>query len=143
GMGLLQRGNGVSLGGNPEAVGTVRPGMDQHRAGGNVSGSAGGAGRDSDGALVAFGKESAFPHGSSKRQELREGDVVLVDAGCRVEGYVSDVTRTIVYGIPTQRQRDVWEVEKRAQRAAFEAAQPGATCESVDAAAGPVLTAAA
>jgi len=137
---LLQRANAITLRAIDEAARTLRPGMSQHELAANVSAATAALGGETDGALVAFGKESAFPHGSSKRQELREGDVVLVDAGCRVQGYVSDVTRTIVYGTPTQRQRDVWEVEKRAQRAAFEAAQPGATCESVDGAARRVIT---
>jgi Xaa-Pro dipeptidase len=136
---LLQRANAITLRAVDEAVRTLRPGMSQHELAADVSAATAALGGESDGALVAFGKESAFPHGSSRRQELREGDVVLVDAGCRVQGYVSDVTRTIVYGTPTQRQRDVWDVEKRAQRAAFEAAQPGATCESVDAAARRVI----
>ena len=66
----------------------------------------------------------------------------LIDAGCTVDGYTSDITRTTVFGKPTQRMRDVWEIEKRAQSAAFAAAQIGATCESVDAAARKVITAA-
>src|SRR5437764_13229348 len=78
-----------------------------------------------DGALVIFGKYTAFPHGSIQPQKLRPGDVVLVDAGCTVDGYTSDITRTTVFGKPTQRQRDVWEIEKRAQSAALVAAQVG------------------
>ena len=65
---------------------------------------------------------------------------MLIDGGCTVEGYQSDITRTTVFGKPTQRQRDVWDLEKRAQSAAFAAAQVGATCESVDAAARKVIT---
>jgi Xaa-Pro dipeptidase len=65
---------------------------------------------------------------------------VLIDGGCEVEGYASDITRTTVLGKPSQRQTDVWDVEKRAQTAAFNAAQVGATCESVDAAARKVIT---
>jgi Xaa-Pro dipeptidase len=137
---ILQRANAITLRAIDEALRLLRPDMSQHELAANVSAATAALGGESDGALVAFGRESAFPHGSSKRQALREGDVVLVDAGCRVQGYVSDVTRTIIYGTPTQRQRDVWEVEKRAQRAAFEAAQPGATCESVDAAARHLIT---
>jgi Xaa-Pro dipeptidase len=93
-----------------------------------------------DGALVIFGKYSAFPHGSIQPQKLREGDVVLIDAGCQLEGYVSDITRTSVFGKPTQRMRDVWDVEKHAQDAAFKAATVGATCGSVDDAARKVIT---
>jgi Xaa-Pro dipeptidase len=137
---LLARANAITVRAIDAAMRTLRPGMSQHELAANVSAATTALGGDDDGALVAFGKESAFPHGSSKPQQLREGDVVLVDAGCRMQGYLSDVTRTIVYGTPTERQRDVWDVEKRAQRAAFEAAQPGATCEAVDGAARRVIT---
>ncbi len=85
--------------------------------------------------LVAFGPSSAFPHGSRKPQQLREGDVVLVDTGCSVEGYQSDVTRTVVFGRPSDRQRQVWETVKKAQEAALRAARPGLAAAEVDAAA--------
>ena len=87
-----------------------------------------------------FGEGTAYPHGSDQDARLREGDVVLMDGGCTVEGYHSDISRTIVFGEPTQRHRDVWELEKAAQAAAFAAAQVGAPCEAVDAAARKVIT---
>jgi Xaa-Pro dipeptidase len=90
--------------------------------------------------MVIFGKYTAYPHGSSQPQRLREGDMVLVDDGCTVEGYQSDITRTTVFGKPTPRQRQIWDLERRAQDAAFRAARPGGTCESVDAAARRVIT---
>ena len=65
-----------------------------------------------------------------------------MDGGCSVESYSSDISRTVVFGQPTRKQRDVWELEKRAQQAAFEAAKPGATHEAVDAAARGVIEAA-
>jgi Xaa-Pro dipeptidase len=91
------------------------------------------------GALVLFGEYSALPHGTVTAQRLREGDIVLIDGGCDVLGYKSDITRTTVFGKPTDRQRKVWEVEKRAQAAALKAARPGAACEDVDAAARKVI----
>jgi Xaa-Pro dipeptidase len=87
-----------------------------------------------------FGASSAYPHGSKKLEYLREGDVVLMDGSCTVEGYYSDISRTLVFGQPTQRQRDVWNLEKEAQAAAFAAAQLGVPCEQVDAAARKVIT---
>jgi Xaa-Pro dipeptidase len=87
-----------------------------------------------------FGEGTAYPHGSDQDARLKEGDVVLMDGGCTVEGYHSDISRTIVFGEPSQRQRDVWELEKAAQAAAFAAAQVGAPCEAVDAAARKVIT---
>ncbi|HEY3105081.1 MAG TPA: Xaa-Pro peptidase family protein [Pyrinomonadaceae bacterium] len=92
------------------------------------------------GIFCSFGKYTAFPHGSSTPQTLEEGDVVLMDGGCSVEGYQSDITRTFVFGKPTQRQRDIWNLERKAQDAGFAAAQIGAPCEAVDAAARKVIT---
>jgi Xaa-Pro dipeptidase len=87
-----------------------------------------------------FGEWTAFPHGSKEPAYLKEGDVVLMDGWCTVEEYHSDISRTIVFGEPTQRQRDVWNLEKEAQAAAFAAAQVGVPCEEVDAAARKVIT---
>jgi Xaa-Pro dipeptidase len=86
-----------------------------------------------------FGESTALPHGSIQPRDLREGDVVLMDGGCNVEGYRSDISRTIVFGKPTQRHRDIWELEKKAQAAAFDAAQVRAACEDVDGAARKVI----
>jgi Xaa-Pro dipeptidase len=71
---------------------------------------------------------------------LRAGDLVLIDDGVSVEGYQSDITRTVIFGKPTDRQKYVWDLERKAQDAALAAAQVGATCESVDAAARNVIT---
>jgi len=87
-----------------------------------------------------FGKSTAFPHGSKEPSRLQEGDVILMDSVCSVEGYHSDISRTIVFGRPTQRHRDIWQLEHEAQAAAFRAAQVGAPCEEVDAAARKVIT---
>jgi Xaa-Pro dipeptidase len=86
-----------------------------------------------------FGEATALPHGSVKPRNLRAGDVVLMDGGCSVEGYRSDISRTVVFGEPTKRQIDVWNLEKEAQAAAFKAARPGIACEDVDAAARKVI----
>ena len=94
----------------------------------------------SGGVMVNFGKYSAFPHGSTLLQNLRNGDIIIMDGGCSVEGYRSDITRTLVFGDPSDRQREIWNIERKAQDAAFAAAQVGATCESVDAAARKVIT---
>jgi len=91
---------------------------------------------------VQFGEATAYPHGVPYPQTLADGDMVLIDTGCYVEGYRSDITRTYVFGTPTARQREIWELEKRAQQAAFDAAVLGAPCEAVDAAARGVIAAA-
>jgi len=86
-----------------------------------------------------FGPNTAFPHGSMVVRNLQKGDTVLVDGGCSVEGYRSDITRTVFFGQPTDKQRKVWEVVRKAQAAALKAVKPGATCESVDRAARRVI----
>ncbi|PZX19872.1 Xaa-Pro dipeptidase [Palleronia aestuarii] len=85
--------------------------------------------------LVLFGEASAYPHGVDYPQTLEDGDMVLIDAGGFVNGYRSDITRSYVFGSPSPRQRNVWELERTAQRAGFEAAVPGAPCGDVDRAA--------
>jgi Xaa-Pro dipeptidase len=89
--------------------------------------------------IVQFGRSTAFPHGLPGDDVLREGDTVLIDTGCAVRGYNSDITRTYIFGAPTDEQRRVWDVEKEAQQAAFDSVRPGVTCEEVDFAARRVL----
>ena len=137
---LMQRANDITLQAIGSSFKTMKEGMTNQELSANVAAATRKLGGNADGALVIFGKYTAFPHGSVQPQKLREGDVVLIDAGCTVEGYTSDITRTTVFGKPTQRMRDVWETEKKAQNAAFAAAKVGATCESVDAAARKVIT---
>ena len=85
--------------------------------------------------IVLFGPATAFPHGVKDPQILKTGDMVLIDTGCQVEGYISDITRTYVFGEPNARQRMVWNAEKAAQAAALAAAQLGVPCKEVDIAA--------
>jgi Xaa-Pro dipeptidase len=92
-----------------------------------------GARRGSNFCIVLFGGDTAFPHGVDAPKTLESNDMVLIDTGCRLHGYCSDITRTYVFGTADRRQREVWEHEKQAQRCAFEAAQIGRTVESVDA----------
>ena len=88
---------------------------------------------------VQVGKYSALPHGSATPQVVSEGSILLMDGGCKVEGYSSDISRTFVLGKATQRMKDVFEIEHRAQSAALAAARPGLACEVVDAAARKVI----
>ena len=89
--------------------------------------------------IVQFGRSTAFPHGLPGESRLAEGDVVLIDTGCTIEGYHSDITRTYVFGQANAEQRAMWDLEKEAQQAAFDAVKPGVPCEAVDAAARAVL----
>jgi Xaa-Pro dipeptidase len=139
-LALMQKANDITLAAIGTTIKELKPGMTNGQVASAFSATTRKLGGVSDGALVIFGKYTAFPHGSVQPQSLREGDVVLIDAGCTVEGYTADVTRTTVLGKPTARQRQVWDLEKKAQTAAFAAAQVGATCDAVDAAARKVIT---
>ncbi len=89
---------------------------------------------------VQVGRYSALPHGSATPQTIREGTILLIDGGCKVEGYSSDLSRTFVLGKPTPRMVEVFDIELRAQSAALNAARPGVPCEAVDAAARKVIS---
>ena len=91
------------------------------------------------GASVQTGEYSALPHGSITPQVIREGTILLIDGGCEVEGYQSDISRTFVLGRPTDKMRRLFDIELRAQTAAFERAAPGVPAEEVDAAARRVI----
>ena len=136
---LMQRANDITIAAYKAALATLHEGMPQQELSANISAAYRALGANGD-AMIIFGKYTAFPHGSVQPQILREGDMVLVDDGCSVDGYQSDITRTTVFGKPTARQREVWNIERKAQDAALAAAKPGATCESVDAAARKVIT---
>ncbi len=94
------------------------------------------------GGLVQFGPSSALPHGGPGDRKLAAGDVVLIDAGCRVRGYTSDVTRTVSFGKPSDEVRRTYDIVDRAQRAGIEALRAGTSGAEVDAAARKVIEAA-
>ena len=90
-------------------------------------------GGKTDGGLILLGEAAAYPHGSGKPQHVRKGEVVLLDCGCEVHGYQSDISRTYVYGAaPSAEQRKVWEQMRRGQDIAMAAAKVGAPAGSVD-----------
>jgi Xaa-Pro aminopeptidase len=91
------------------------------------------------GASVQVGEYTALPHGSITPQAIREGTIIMIDDGCTVQGYQSDITRTLVLGKPTAKMQSVFDIVKRAQTAALAAAKPGVPLESIDAAARKVV----
>jgi Xaa-Pro dipeptidase len=91
------------------------------------------------GALVLVGADTALPHGSVRPQVVREGTIILIDGGCGVEDYRSDISRTFVLGKPTDKMRKIFDIELRAQTRALQAARPGVECQAVDAAARKVI----
>ncbi len=82
--------------------------------------------------MALFGEASAYPHGTQQPQEIRKGEIVLMDCGCAVEGYKSDISRTFVFGRPTKRQREVWQTVRKGQQIAFETATLGRPAGAVD-----------
>jgi len=136
---LMQKANDLTIVAYRATWATMRDGMPQDEFTNNCATAFRNLGVQG-GVFCSFGKYTAFPHGSSTPQTLEEGDVVLMDGGCSVEGYQSDITRTFVFGKPTQRQRDIWDLERKSQDAGFAAAKIGAPCEAVDAAARKVIT---
>ena len=91
-------------------------------------------------ASVQVGEYSSLPHGSATPQVIREGTIVMVDDGCTVEGYQSDITRTFVLGKPSEKMRKVFDIVHQAQTAALKSARPGVECQAVDAAARKVIS---
>jgi Xaa-Pro dipeptidase len=135
---LMQKANDITIEAYKVAVSMLTEGMSQGEFSDIVSRAHSKLGA-SGGAFASFGAPSAFPHGSSTPQELKKGDIVLMDGGCKVGGYSSDISRTVVFGEPTKRQREIWELEKKAQAAGFDAAKLGDPCENVDIASRKVI----
>ena len=136
---LIRLANRITLKAYEIALKSLREGMTHFELGQKIAAAHRELGAPG-GALILFGAWSASPHGTVTPQKLKEGDIVLVDGGCSLLGYQSDITRTTVFGKPTEKQLKVWEIVKRAQAAALKAARPGVACEAVDAAARKVIT---
>ena len=138
-LALMQIANDITIVAYKATRDSMTEGMTQGEFAGNCAAAFRALGT-SGGIFVSFGKYTAFPHGSSTPQRLKEGDVVLMDGGCSIEGYQSDITRTFVFGKATDRQRQIWDLERKSQDAGFAAAKVGAPCEAVDTAARKVIT---
>ncbi|PZU89473.1 MAG: X-Pro dipeptidase [Shinella sp.] len=138
---IIQYAMNLTLDVHKRAHGILKPGIrasevvrfidDEHRARGAEGGSSF--------CIVSFGEATSLPHGADGDQVLKSGDVVLVDTGCRIDGYHSDLTRTYMLDEPTREFARIWTMEREAQQAVFEAAKIGAPCESLDDAARAVL----
>jgi Xaa-Pro dipeptidase len=89
---------------------------------------------------VSIAANSSSPHGSTEAQTVREGSIIMLDDGCLVQGYTSDITRTFVLGTPTDKMKKVFDIVHRAQTAALQTARSGVPCESVDAAARKLIS---
>jgi Xaa-Pro dipeptidase len=138
---LMQIANDITWAAIQHGVTQLKEGMSQHELSSVIMQAQRELGGDPDFALCLFGKDAAFPHGTKSPSKLKKGEIVLMDCGCRVHGYSSDITRTIVFGAePTARQLSIWNLEKEAQAAGFAAAKNGSPCGDIDAAARKVIT---
>jgi Xaa-Pro dipeptidase len=138
-LALMRRACAITVAAHRAVFASLREGMSQGEAA-RLSTEAHRRLGMAGGALVLFGPDAAFPHGTEHPRPLQKGDAVLIDGGGRLHGYSSDITRTAVFGAPpTDRQRRLWEVVRRAQDAAFRAARPGVECQALDAAARTVI----
>jgi Xaa-Pro dipeptidase len=131
---LMQHANTITLAAMREARAAVRPGMTANDIAVLIEKATVRMGAESDFALVLLNEASAYPHGSRSPQSVHEGSVVLMDCGCIVEGYQSDISRTFVYGEPTPRQRKVWDTIRRGQHMVLGAAKIGTPVSALDAA---------
>jgi len=131
---LMQVANDITAQVYRQAQKQLREGMSEKELGAIISGLYGEFGVSGD-ALVLFGEASAYPHGLTREVLLKAGDNVLIDGGCQVEGYGSDITRTMAFGEPSAKMKSVWEIVRGAQDAALKTAKPGVPAEKVDAAA--------
>jgi Xaa-Pro dipeptidase len=131
--------NSVTLQAYEAAWKSMREGMTQHEFSALVSSAYQKLGFPGF-VSVQVGEYTALPHGSVTPQVIREGTIVLIDDGCTVEHYQSDISRSFVLGKPTDKMKRVFDIVHRAQSAALAAARPGVACDAVDAAARKVIT---
>jgi Xaa-Pro dipeptidase len=135
---LMQIANDATLAVYKAVYESLRPGMTQENAGELIAQAYARVGFRGE-ASVEVGVYSALPHGSLTPQTISEGTIVVLDDGCAVEGYNSDITRTFVLGKPSDKMRRVFDLVHTAQQSALRAAKPGVRCEVVDAAARKVV----
>ena len=139
-LALMRRANEITVAAHRAVFASLKEGMTQEQVG-DLSEAAFQRLGMAGGSLVLFGKDAAYPHGTTNPQPLKAGDAVLLDGGGRLHGYAADITRTGIFGAkPTDRQRLIWDTVRKAQDAAFRAAKPGVECQAVDAAARKVVT---
>ena len=131
-LALMQTANDVTLAAIRQVHGSLRAGMRNTEILKLMVAATEQLGGQHEFTLVLLNEASAFPHGSVQPQKLREGSVVLIDSGCTVCGYQSDISRSWVFGHASARQRELWNTVKRGQEIALETARPGVPAGAVD-----------
>ncbi|WP_160152369.1 Xaa-Pro peptidase family protein [Microbulbifer sp. ALW1] len=131
-LALMKKANEITLAAYGMVLKQLRPGMTPADVNQLMRESQTALGGQGVWTMALFGEGSAYPHGTDQPQQIREGQVVLMDCGCSVEGYQSDISRTFVYGEASKKQQKIWQLVREGQNVAFEAAKLGAPAGSVD-----------
>ncbi len=131
-LALMQSANDITLAAIRQVHGSLRAGLQNADILNLLIAATEQLGGQHEFSLVLLNEASAFPHGSVQPQKLREGSVILIDSGCTVHGYQSDISRSWVFGRASSRQREVWNTVKRGQEIALETAKPGVPAGAVD-----------
>jgi Xaa-Pro dipeptidase len=129
---LMQAASDVTVAAINHTIARVEPGMTPADISAMIVAATTALGGEADGALVLLGEASAYPHGSHKPQRVALREPILIDCGCKVGGYQSDISRTFVLGGATDDQRRVFGHMQEGQRIAMDAAQIGKPAGSVD-----------
>jgi Xaa-Pro dipeptidase len=129
---LMHKANEVTLLAYSEVYSKLEVGMTSSHVKSLMSNAQSTLGGNSPWNMALIDQASAFPHGSKKKHLIQEGSIVLMDCGCNVHGYQSDISRTFVVGEPSKRQRDIWQTVRTGQKIAFEQAQIGSAAGLVD-----------
>ena len=131
-LALMQKASDITIAAYRHVAPRIKAGMSNHEVGAMIDAAHAALGATPEFGLVLLGEASAYPHGSGQPQKVREGEVVLMDCGCSVEGYQSDISRSFVFGSATAEQRKVWQQMRDGQQVAIEAARVGVAAGAVD-----------
>ena len=131
-LALMQVANDITIAALRQVHGAVKAGMTSHDISALMDKATMALGGSPEFSMVLLNEASAYPHGSKQAQTVREGSVILMDCGCSVHGYESDISRSWVYGEPSAKQRKVWETVRRGQEIALATARIGVPVGSID-----------
>ncbi|WP_411820960.1 Xaa-Pro peptidase family protein [Hyphococcus formosus] len=131
-LALMQIANNITLAAYKHVHSKIEAGMSQQDISALMSATTAQLGGAVSFSMALIGESSAYPHGSNKPQTVQEGSIILMDCGCSVHDYQSDISRTWVFGEPTAKQRKVWNTVKQGQELALESAQLGVSAGTVD-----------
>jgi Xaa-Pro dipeptidase len=129
---LMHKANEVTLLAYAEVYSKLEVGMTSSQVKSIMSSAQSALGGKRPWNMALIDQASAFPHGSKKKHIIKEGSIVLMDCGCNIHGYQSDISRTFVVGEPSKRQRDIWQTVRTGQQIALEKAQIGSPAGLVD-----------